>query len=100
MATKRDPGPDQLSLWAFSRGDAAYKRLRAAFRAECEARDAKCEGWPGACGRKINYTAPPQSRWAWELCHAKSVRRYPWLAMSLENMRAGHSGCNRRAHRP
>ena len=62
------------------RGSQLYKTQRARFKAECKARQARCTGWPGACGGPIDYSAAPQTSQAWELCHVIPASVRPDLA--------------------
>ena len=79
------------------RGSNIYKKLRAAFLAECKARNTPCTGWPGCCGQPIDYHAAPQTDLAFELCHIVAASVNPSLAYVRANFAAGHHACNRRA---
>lgn len=68
-----------------ARGSAAYKRLRAAMRAQ---------GLPcGICGRQIDYFAKPKTRWSFSVDHIRplSMGGNP---TDPTNCRPAHLGCN------
>jgi 5-methylcytosine-specific restriction endonuclease McrA len=69
-----------------------WRTLRAKFTAECCAVSARC--W--LCGQVIDYTAPPQTTWAFEIDHALPRATHPELAWDPTNLRPSHVACNRR----
>ena len=71
----------------------AFRRLKADFRAECEAADAPC--W--LCGMKIDYTVPDWTTDdSFSLDHYFPVSTHPHLQRDPAGFRSSHTECNRR----
>ena len=47
------------------------------------------------CGEPIDYSAAPQSPYAWEPDHVKPVELFPELMFDVANLAPSHSKCNR-----
>ncbi|WP_231632637.1 HNH endonuclease [Gordonia sp. HS-NH1] len=69
--------------------DRVYRKMRARYRAKCEAVQAPC--W--ICGQPISYRADSPD--PWELDHYHPRSRRPDLAIEPANARPSHSSCNR-----
>ena len=74
---------------AVNYGDKKYVKLRARFRARCEAVSAVCH----LCGQPISYGV--NSPDPFELDHFYPVSKRPELYLDTGNWRASHSSCNR-----
>lgn len=46
------------------------------------------------CGGAIDYTLPPNDRWAFTVHHEVPLAVAPWLAHDRGNLRAAHRTCN------
>lgn len=81
--------------WA--RSTDVYKRVRAEFRAQCEAEDAGC--W--LCGMPIDYTAPRGTAYAFEADHYYPASTHPEHVSDPANLKPSHKQCNAaRGNRP
>lgn len=67
------------------------RRLKREHRRLCQSARLPC--W--ICGEAIDYSAPPQSRDAFESDHVHPVKTHPHLAYMASNLRPSHSSCNR-----
>lgn len=72
------------------RSTRAYQKLRAWFRAECEASGAVC--W--LCNLPIDYAAGQYEEDAFELDHFYPVSTHPEMVEDPENARPSHRRCN------
>jgi hypothetical protein len=81
---------------ACKRNSRIYQSGRAAFLAECKARNAPCARCHGELG-PIDYDAPSNTSRGAELGHRLPVSTHPWLAYSRANFQVEHCGCNRSA---
>lgn len=76
-----------MDEWSTRRG----REARAAYRAECEERNAPC--W--LCGQPIDYGAISGTPNAFELDHRLPRADYPELTFEPSNFAPAHSSCNR-----
>lgn len=69
--------------------DRVYRKMRARYRAKCEAVQAPCH----LCAQAISYE--PNSSDPWELDHFHPRSTHPHLATEPANFRPSHASCNR-----
>jgi len=67
-----------------------YRKVRAEFRALCEAEDARC--W--LCGMAIDFTADPGTPYSFEADHYFPVSTHPEYANDPAGLRPSHKTCN------
>ncbi|MFD4420252.1 HNH endonuclease [Agromyces sp. NPDC058484] len=74
--------------WA--RSTDVYKRVRAEFREQCEAEDARC--W--LCGQPIDYDALPGTAYSFEADHFYPASTHPEHLNDPANLKPSHKHCN------
>ncbi len=68
----------------------AWTKASRALKAECQRIDEPCH----LCGKPIDYTAPPTSRWSFTADHIVTLSGGGALVPEPGGLRPAHRGCN------